>query len=230
MARHVGIQVPQHQLPGIKQFLDEPLQTLQTLVSCIVSSEPSTDIENLAEYCQSTSGVDSGIAEEVITLAINLNRIKRALNKTSDEVIKAIPISLHGHQFWNNELALKWVEREALLQQLLTPDGTIEVMAKIRELHQECQTILLEAKVMTDLRYVYNGDASKIVGGLVLNTLGIDVMEGHNQVQQMHVLLSDNEIEELIDHLQRAQKKSLLAKEMLVRMSISDLTPNRESD
>jgi len=224
-----SIKIPEDQLPIITSFLETPTEVLNELALSLNSAPPFSDVEDLAEHCKKNIDLASATIEGTIVLAINLNRIQRNVDISSVEVTALVAKSLCQQlPDWETVFANSWETRVPLLQQVLQPDGTIEVMAKARELLMESQSVFLDSTVLTDIRYIYSSDASQVLGGLVLNTLSFDYLEGHSQVQQAHIVLSEKELEKLLKQLQRALLKAKTATALLTQASLKELTPKRD--
>ena len=227
MPNQFSIHVPDQQIDAIKRFMTINLNELEKIVQCVSEAVPSQDVEDLAETCQTITNIPIDAIDSVISIAINLNILRRNIKRNPEEITKLVSEALGKRlKDWNND---GWEERAALLQRLLVSDGTIEIMAKARTLLGECQSIYLDSSVLTDVRYIYNKDATAVLGGLILNTLVIDFLEGEDR-KHLHVVISGKEIKSLITQLQRSQQKIDVTTELLLKHSLAELTPKRDEE
>jgi hypothetical protein len=228
MLRQFVINIPKSQWADIKRFLDASNEDIRAIADCIAFSAPLPDLEDLAENCAEKSGVEATLAEAVLSIGVNISSLQRSTGKPLSEILDraAESFSRSGFPEWEEKYFRLWQERRPFLEELLVTDGTLEVMAKVRELLYECQSILLDSIVMTDVRHVYNSEASDIKGALVLHTLGIEYWEGM-EPRQIHITLSDTDLEKVILQLQRAQRKTKVSIALLDKLNIPELTPKR---
>lgn len=125
---------------------------------------------------------------------------------------------------WNNKEQKKWQEACAPLENLLTISelGTI---CKSNELSKESSILLRDARIITDIRPVFNNDADKIKATLITHTLRIDY-ETQSDYQSLDIAVGYNDIESLLQTCQRALQKARIAKDFIdsttsVKASIS---------
>jgi hypothetical protein len=223
------IHVPRTAWTDIDRLLAVPLGQLKALAEYIIQSSPTSDIEDLAESCASTLSIDVDIAESILTVAINLNLLRRSLDVEPHELLDQFTNTLAAtFDGWDEPKRKEFDKRRDVFTQLIVPNGTIEIMSKARELLFEAQCRLLDTTVITDTRHVFNDSATKSLGGLVIHTLGLEYLEG-TQHRELHVTLSPQGVDDLIKQLRRAKKKEQVAQDLLTNQKLPLLTPRKES-
>ena len=225
------MQVPPMAWPYVEAVITAPLPKLKGIVSFLHQASPQPDVEDLAEQCAAKERVAPELVEAVLALAINFSRLAREVREPPPgELAEAFTrgIEVSGIPGWDEKKRSAWEKREPLLRRLWVEGGAIKTMAKVRALLFDFQCVLRRSTVLTDVRHVYNDDATKIEGALILHTLSLDYMEGDSW-RQMHLTLSPKDVEQLLKDLQRAQKKARVAQDLLEKAGVPELTPKRSS-
>lgn len=224
------IQIPKPAWSDIRTLLDITTDDLARIAGFVCNTAPTPDIEDIADACAKSLQLPSESIESVLSVAISLKRLQRELDKPTKhsqghDVLSLVAATLkrEGFSGWDDDV---WEQRKPFLHQLLAVDGPIDIMAKARELLYEFQCVLRDCGVTTDVRYLYNNDASDVVGGLVLHTLRLQYMEGYD-LREIHITLSNEDIEALVYHLDRAKQKSQRANSLLETAKLPELTPKR---
>jgi hypothetical protein len=229
MAGPYELKIPEDHWPYIKAIANMPLQQLEALADCMLNAEPTRDVEDLVEKCAATVSVSQDTVEAILVVALNLSRFQRTMDASSLEILQSVSSSMSAMKSrtkWTDKESEAWKEREPILEKLFVTDGVVEIMSKVRELLYDFQSILLGSAVLTDVRHVYNHDATEIKGALVVQTLSLELLEGR-QRRQVYAALSSDEIDRLILQLQRAKSKARVAETNLKEMNVSELTPKR---
>jgi hypothetical protein len=221
------INIPRSHWGAIDSFLAVPIDALQLLSQCITASEPTPDLEDLVELCAPAAELPSDAVEDVLAVALHLLRLRRGMALPVDDVLEAVAESLahSGFPEWEAKRQ-QWNERLPVLGNLLDWDSILDLMSKARELLYEFQCVMAGTAVLTDVRYVFDHEGAHIRGGLVLHTLSIDYQEGR-EPRQLHITMSNPDIDELIGQLERAKRKSQVATESMQLLRVPDLTPKR---
>lgn len=230
MLRQATIHIPKSDWSEIIKFLDSPVADLEALTAWVVDVEPMSDIEDLADACSEATGVSPDLVETVLVIAINISSLRRRSGLEFEEVLGKVADSLESNNFpqWDEGYSELWEERLGLLNRLLVEDGAIEIMSKARELLYEFQSVIWNSAVLTDIRHIYNSDATALTGGLILHTLSLEYTEDR-RIQDLHLTLSTEEIERLVTQLQRALLKVDVARQALATLQVPDLTPRKVS-
>ncbi len=230
MLRQISLRIPRSQWNDLKEILEISEEGLKSLESQLLDAPPVSDVEDLAEMCSKQSSIPSNQVESVLRVLMSLNTYKRDTSKAAkeilDEVKNYLALQNDFSENWEVEYSRKWEVKSPILINLLSNSRAIEVMSKARDVLYDFQAILLDSKVFTDIRQIFDNDASKIEGSLVIHTLSLDYIE-NREPKQIHVMLSAKDIENLISKLQRASKKASTSIENLNSTKTPDLTPRK---
>ncbi len=231
-----SVQVSKVAWPHIQAILDLELDQLRSIAACLSTSQPLSDVEDLAAACASQlnqEGVSPSVIESVLFLAINISRLERDMVENAGEApppsaAEAFAAGLEQTQFpdWSDDTRKKWLERIEILAPAWGDESAIVTMSKARELLFDFQCVLHKSAVLTDVRYIFNRAATTVTGALVMHTLSLNYMEGDGW-RELHLTLSPKDVEELMTKLERAQQKARVTGELLERSDVPQLTPKR---
>lgn len=223
------IQVPPHAWAPLQTLAVAPISQVEQIVTYLEAAAPLADVEDLAEQCALATGTPLDLAQAIVTLVLNFSRLAR-----DDESEKSLPDAFNEGieraeiADWDEQKQRDWNERELLLRPLWQGGGTLETMSKARELLFDFQCVLRRSAVLSDVRPIYNREATGIDGALILHTLSLDYLEGDGW-RQIHLTLSPTDVETLIEQLQRAQRKQRVSQQLLSAQDVPELTPRRNA-
>ena len=228
MLRQFSVQIPKSQWSAITEFLDTSVEHLQIITEVVSSAEPLSDVEDLAESVAAATGINRDTIDNLLTIAVQLSHARHEADEKPARVLERIAESLQHGNFpeWKEKYAQAWHERQPMLEQIIAINGAIDVMAKVRGLLFNFQSVLLDSAVLTDVRHIYDEDASRIVGGLILHTVSLEYFDG-TQPHQLHVTLSATDVSQLILQLQRSERKADVAMKLLTNAGLPELTPRK---
>lgn len=229
MLRKISLRIPKSQWNDLKEILAISEEGFKSLESQLLGALPTSDVEDLAEMCSKQSGISANQIESILRVLMSLNTYKRDTGKSAKEILDEVKNYLSQNDFsedWEEEYSKKWEVKSPMLINLLSNSRAIEVMSKARDVLYDFQAILLDAKVFTDIRQIFDNEALKIEGSLVIHTLSLEYIE-NREPKQVHVMLSAKDIENLITKLQRASKKASTSIENLNSTNTPDLTPRK---
>jgi hypothetical protein len=226
----LALKIPESQWANIKRFLKVSIEDLALIVEYVKAASPSPDLEDMVESCAHETHLDSTLIEAVLSMGISLSRLQRSADKPEAEIFNLIEETLVRSNFpeWEEKYSQAWKERQPILVELLISDGALEVMSKVRELLYDFQCLLLESNVITDVRYVYSGEANEIKGALVSHTLKLNYLEGMEQ-RELHIKVSDADLKKMVVQLERGEKKAKATVKKVKEMGIIELTPGRDA-
>ncbi len=223
------IQVPPHAWAPLQTLTVAPIAEVEQIVAYLEAAAPLPDVEDLAEQCAQATNAPLELTQAIVTLVLNFSRLAR-----DDESEKDLPDAFNEGieraeiADWNEQKQQDWNERELLLRPLWQGGGTLETMSKARELLFDFQCVLRRSAVLSDVRPIYNREATGIDGALILHTLSLDYLEGDGW-RQIHLTLSPTDVQTLIEQLQRAQRKQHVSQQLLSAQKVPELTPKRNA-
>jgi hypothetical protein len=228
MRSEMSVQIPEGALSDFKVLLSTPVDRLDALAHCLANTSPLPDVEHLAEVLSECVGLPPNVIESILTILINLTGTRRNAGCLTAYLLTLVGEALAkvDSDDWVESDHQLWKERLPAMEALLLPDGALETMSKVREILFEAQSVFLKSSLLTDVRYVFDNNATVVRGALVLHTLALNYLES-GEPRQVHLSLSTHEIEKLIELLQRSLKKEQVSQALLAKQEIPELTPRR---
>jgi len=107
---------------------------------------------------------------------------------------------------WKNENLEEWERISGKLSPFLQPDNFFSQASKAFDLLSERPAVLQGARLLTELRPIFDEAATGTLTHLLTNTLVVDYWDGQNS-QSLHVSLDSSDLEKLAKEIERAKRK-----------------------
>jgi hypothetical protein len=151
-------------------------------------------------------------AEVLLRQLLSLNGMRRQLNLRSDEVFLGLDSGLRRGGWGQEELA-KWESVSGIFKELFDLP-IVRLSAKALDLSYQHTHLFERAQIITDIRPVFNDDATEIQGTVVSHKL---LLRYHDSMgtHELSLAVDKKDIEALIQQCNRALKKSETVKVQL---------------
>lgn len=183
----------------------------------------ASSIRNQFEQSTGDGALATALARQLISLA----SYSRQLELENDECTDNIISSLSSLLTTENTDKLK-----TLIESALECDSIV-VSAKSLMLSFSADTIFRDAKVITDIRPIFNssgpdGEPTGVHGAVVVQTMQISAMSASN-MKSFSVSMDSRDVDDLIKKLQRAKKKATLSISILKEGEIQGFVAGEET-
>lgn len=158
----------------------------------------------------------------ILDTLISMQHAHSTSNTTLNTFVKNIITSV-DEQRWPDDTG---VEREQLTQleknvEKLLKVPSLSLAIKATSLLFESERSLLNSRILTDIRPVFDVLTNDIGGGLIIQTLKLEyISDEDDSSKEFFVSLDSDDIDDLIDNLERAKAKAGKLKELLAASSI----------
>ncbi len=143
-----------------------------------------------------------------------LYNLRRKRNISVEELIDGLSYSITlAKNRWDEDKISEWNKLKPLFQELFSlPE--IWTVVKALDLAYDYTNLLRNIKILTDIRPVYNEEATEILGAVVSNTLRLyyDSSEG---TISLSIALDEEDVENLLDSCTRALEKAKTAQRFM---------------
>lgn len=172
------------------------------------------DHEILSELLRGVKSMDYDEALEITDSVVTMFPALTLTNNGADDFVKKIVSVINAGLAVENCLDER--ELKKLRSRLLKLLGirNLALSSKAASVYFENHCNLGSARIITDIRPVFDQGTDKIAAALVLHTLKIEYLSDGEQ-RDFFVALDDVDLDDLIEKLQRAKRKSLEAKGLL---------------
>jgi len=183
----------------------------------------SKAVSSLAEVSKSVSkeaDLPEAEARTIIGTLLALHRLRSQLKLSSAEFLDGLAARLAeldpGHT--QGDLLKSWDSGLAEIRAALDEDSAFGALDKATELIYSHQNVLREARVLTDLRPVYNKAADAIVRMVVTHQLILEYLDGSSR-KRLYVAIDAVDLKELKEQCERAADKARVVSESLKDLS-----------
>jgi len=198
----------------------ELASVLGTAGAALTSREEASSFAAQLKVITAKEGV------EIIEALLPLYMLKGSSTKSTDEFVEDIIASLKIGTDTEKKLTQKKVT--ALTDRLTKLLGleAIDISAKALSVLLEQQHSFTSARILTDIRPVFDHDTSKpLAGAVLIHNLKIEYMESGEE-KEFFVALDKRDIQLLIDVLIRAQQKESSIKLFLDQSNLNCIEPS----
>ena len=164
-----------------------------------------------------------GGSEALLRQLLALHGLQRQVEISSEEIFLGIEEAIRNDSKWTEEDWKKWATVSSPLKELFELD-TVRLSAKALDLSYEHTQLLQRARIVTDIRPVFNKDASQLCGTVISHSL----LLRFDDPQGNHVLnlaVDETDIKDLVKQCERALAKSKTARDRLEGASIPTIMP-----
>ena len=171
-----------------------------------------------AQVAGDVSGAESEVVESIVDTLLSLYPAMIAANKSVDEFVDDIiaSVTAPGAKQIDQSRA---ADLRVNLQKLLKVPS-ISLGAKATSVLFENERSLVNARVLTDIRPVFELEGSDVGGALIMHTLKLEYFSDGDGIKEFFVSLDSDDIDSLILKLERAKQKSLKIKHVLSQASV----------
>ncbi|MGH7900629.1 MAG: hypothetical protein ACRENZ_02720 [Thermodesulfobacteriota bacterium] len=210
--------IPEAYQKGFEFLIELNDEIRNRLIEEIKNAPDNLSLDDLADKLAETLSIEKNKINEIIQTILSLFNLKEssnldtttivteiveALQKTKDEALKP-PANFHK-------------QLESLLSLVESP---FYIKTKATRLATERDIILLNTRIITDVRPIFTEDIScEIKANIILHNLKIGYAESR-QLKEIYFALDKDDLKKLKDNIERAEKKEKVLREELKKTNI----------
>ncbi len=123
---------------------------------------------------------------------------------------------------WDDAQRTKWQECRSALEQLLSTES-IALAAKAADLSFDVERFCVGARIITDIRPVFDPRRDKIVGSTIRQTLRLEYMSLEGTISNMSIGLDAEDIDRLKKACEEATHKVAVARSTLTKSGLTEI-------
>jgi hypothetical protein len=208
------------QIVDLKAILDLGPEVLGAVVDRIERLEPAPLAPaELQTAVQEVIRDNPTVIDSILRQALSLASLQRRRNLAPDEVLAGIRNGLRtSSSEWDRDSLAKWNELEPTFRRLIA-SSKVATTAKVLDLSYDYTNLLQTTRIVTDIRPVFNGDATQIDGAVVSFTLRLsyDSSEGNHSLS---IAMNQADVKSLSEQCERALRKSALARDKIASLPL----------
>ena len=143
---------------------------------------------------------------------VALTHFARKNHLHPEELIESLDYGIQNFN-WEKGVPADWEICRSVFLELFSLD-TISLSNKALDLSFDYSNLLVESRILTDARPVFNEDHSKIVGAIIAQSLRIQYSD-NDGTQDVTISLDIDDIEDLRDSCVEALKKSKVVNDLI---------------
>ena len=225
------IQIEKKNLVELQLIRDVGAESLEH-VNMALKALPNAPLraQALHKIIAKALGGNEAIAGALVRQLLSLHGLERQLSLTSEEIFAGLNSGLRpAESDWSAEEYDRWLSVSKRVRELFDQE-VVRLSAKALDLSYEHAELLQRARILTDIRPVFNDDASQIRGAVITHALilSFDDIEGEHSLT---LSIDDKDILALIRQCERAIKKSKTAQAHLRdRAALPTIVPGKDDD
>jgi hypothetical protein len=221
-AEDIVIQLPPEayeDLAAVAQHSDELAAVSKVVARLHVTADVASVVPHIAKEL-STTEPD---ARSILYGLLNLHYLRADLDVTGKELIEILTKNLErgAPEAWKDQNLETWHRGVSAMVASLAPNDALAILQKARQLEYTHQNVLRRARILTDVRPVFDDDADRVLNGIISHVLVLEYVEGR-QVKRLHLALDTNDVSDLKKQCERAEVKEATAKDWVSKLRTRD--------
>jgi hypothetical protein len=212
--------IPERYRAGLIKMNALPLDTIAVISSTLEGSPPAGNLGELRSAIEKVPDVSSDDAEAITICLHSLYVLLAAQDGVSvDEFVTVLVDAMRASG--SKALALTEIERAELtkkLRQLLSLKSLART-SKIEQLRRDQQAIFYDAKILTDIRPVFDNPEDAPVGAIIQHTLKL-VFHESGEHRELYLAMAPDDVRILKEVSERADSKLSSLKALLAAANI----------
>ncbi|MBN8564185.1 MAG: hypothetical protein J0L70_26995 [Leptolyngbya sp. UWPOB_LEPTO1] len=223
------LRVPEEHVRGIKLLIDIEDKVFRALLNAVDKVCPTLSVEKVAtDLAAEVKGIDlkdlEEITQAIVALQVSLNGEERD-DSLIERVVTELSSSLFEHEEFSNYSDDQIARFSGRIHALLTANGVFKTFAKAFELRIESERILADARILTDVRPIFQDEIDEgMSAAIVSHTLRITYRDATGQ-REFYTALDELGLDVLLEQIVRAKEKTEAIRSMLEKASIPYLDP-----
>ena len=202
-------------------------QHILTVARQLAVATPTASVPVFLSKFLPETGIEIPSARRVCRALWNLKNFQKKMEMDTPQLIVYLTKSIESHfdQTWKTANLAAWNETIAILKSVLdeiTDDHPLMISAKANSLAYTHQNLFTNAKLITDMRPVFDTSGEKIVEIVITHLLVLHYVDGSREQKMMTLALDQQDVAILRKQCERAERKSQVVASIL---SAKDLNP-----
>ncbi len=208
------VSLNKREIRDVEAVRDMDAAVLRKMASAIVRLDPPPlKLDSLLEVVRNAEGASIELTDAVIRLTLSLYRRVRQAGCDVAEVMGGVHAAIQRDLNWSGELLTRWRNAESCIQELLNAPA-IRLVSLSIDLSYAHANLLRSSRILTDIRPVYNAEATAIEAAVVSHTLRLryDSLDGLHEIS---IAIDECDVRNLAKQCERATVKSRTARQLM---------------
>lgn len=214
--------IPASYRPGLAKIKTLPLEAVGALADALETAQVS-DFAKLSSVVERTTHASPDEAANIVAAVRSLYFLKAKAEGTI--ITDFVAMLVAAMQMTGGDLVLPESDRAIFSEKLtrLLSIRTLEYSTKVEQLRTDHSSILEDAKIVTDLRPVFDKPGERPVGAMITHTLKLVTHES-GEHKELYFAIDGDDVLMLKRLAERALEKLASLKDFIKSTNIKDLT------
>ncbi len=224
-----SLTIPENELPSFSALANLGEKEFSGLIAAVKRTEPAiTPKEYASELSKTFSDLRHQDLQTIVNVIFNVSRVRDSMGVSADRVADLVLESISELEAYKKHFTEETGQllRKRIVEALSSSDS-LRVSAKALNVMVEHERILLNARILSDIRPVFTDSLTVAAAGLIVHNLGITFRQD-GKSRESFFALDDNDIKKLKDVIERAEAKSGALKSILKNSGVRQLSVKPE--
>lgn len=212
--------VPERFQAVLQQIAILPEDDIDRIQQALASAAPALKIQSVTAHVKASLSKEIPRIEEIIETLNNMNTARVGADVPVEQFVRDIP---SPRTVSRKEKVFDRAAFERRLISLLSIES-LTLSAKASDMQHEYERLFVSARIMSDVRTIFDQAGTEAVGTMIIHNLNIEYSQA-GEYKELFIALDDADIAKLRKVLDRADKKTTVLEELIKRTA----TPYFES-
>lgn len=208
-SHRVHLTIPARAFPQLADIATHA-KVLPELSAVCSRPKPTTDPSSIAGRFAARCDLSPEVAANIVDGLLDLQAVRDAHKVGPEELFEALTARLErqAEKPWLDAHLKAWKGARAAIIDALHVDHALTRVNKTIELAYAHQYVLADARIITDLRPVFDTGGTKLQAAVISHVLMLDYADGTESGNRIHIALDAADISKLKALCERAEKKA----------------------
>lgn len=204
----ITLKIPDRYIPGVVKLKDLPDGDVDKIVASLSNAVSGSPREMARMVSTAVDSISTREAKAIADTLRSLYVLRTGMELTIESLVEALTQAIN--QSDDERLRMVGDDVAALGPKLtkLLNIRPLSMISKARELQIEYENVFCDARILTDMRPVFDADVKSEPAGFVLSHVLKIEYHRDNAHKQIQIALNKMELQDLITVLLRAQEKA----------------------
>jgi hypothetical protein len=214
--------IPERYQPGLAKINSLPLGVIEKIADSLGTAVSPTGIKELRSCIEKAADITT---EEADALVTSLHSLYVFMAGSEAAVSEFVPVLVGAMERSGRKALTVGDDRTEITEKLirLLSLKTMERASKIEQLKSDHQAIFYDAKVLSDIRPLFDQPDEAPIGAVIQHTLKLVFHEG-SEHKELYMALDSQDLEILRKISERAELKAASLEALIKAVNIPDLS------
>lgn len=214
------ITIPESARPAIRSLISLSEEDFKTFLKVLEQAKPAANPYMFwKQVAKNAPAIPVATVRAIVTELFSMNSAIEKTDISATDFAKYASDAAFADQ---SEFPISEAEREILrdrLTKLFKLEDSLGLTAKALDLSTDAQHLFYTAKILTDVRPVFNEEGTAIEAAVIIHNLALHYGDSQDH-KDFYITLDSNDVEMLRDVLDRADEKAAALQSLLKRSEI----------